>query len=333
MPPFPMEPTAATAALTPATILTCSYGPDLPLFGLLCESIDRHAEGVPHMVIVPRRDLKAFKRFAGPHREILAQEEFLPPGIWHVPMPPAPFRRLLRLPARDQYLTNTGNRVNGWILQQILKLQAAATLEADAFIHVDSDSAFIRDFQPEDYWQDGALRLFCEPCTLDAEAPWRRSAVEFLDLPEQAREQRLNFIAWPAFWRRSVASALLAYLNELHGAPWHETLIKRGALSEYNLYGLYWLFLSDQRDAHFLTDDNLALIKPFENNRPLIDSMESFSAALTQSHVLACVQSTVGHSVQERGPFLEALRLAASKGRQDPVTPAGTGEPPRSGPQ
>jgi len=67
-------------------LLTCSMLRDLEIFGILARSVDACAgPDVQHVVIVPRRDLAAFKRFAGPRRSFLAQEDVLPMRIRALP--------------------------------------------------------------------------------------------------------------------------------------------------------------------------------------------------------------------------------------------------------
>lgn len=295
-------------------ILTCSYGPDRDYFRILCESIDRHAPAFKHIGLVPRRDLKLFKHFAGPRREIMAQEDFLPRGVWNMPMPPVPLRRFLRLPQRDQFFTRSGLRASGWVMQQLIKFRLCTELEVDVIVNIDSDAALIRDFQIEDHCQGTKVRLFREPCTINPDALWRRSATSLLNLREKAPKDPLNYVTLPTFWRRPVMQGMLDHLEAVHGAPWHEPLIRTKHISDDNLYGHYWNFVYTKDDAHFATDRQLMTIKAFTDGAPLQVNLRGFVDTLQPSHLLACVQSTIRHSAEERRAFIDALRDVAQEG-------------------
>ena len=123
-------------------MITPSYEPD---FGL-CEDLSRSVlenspEMVHHHIIVPRRDLELFARLAGPRTHIRCEADFLPSSFV-----PIPFSSKFTVNFRHPFPP-----VRGWILQQVLKLAAAAAFEDDAVVLVDSDIEFIRPFTPKTF--------------------------------------------------------------------------------------------------------------------------------------------------------------------------------------
>jgi hypothetical protein len=72
--------------MNPVALLTPTYGRDLELCTLLCESIDRHVTSFSkHYLLVPDCDLSLFSHFASERREVLPASKFLPK--WLRPLP------------------------------------------------------------------------------------------------------------------------------------------------------------------------------------------------------------------------------------------------------
>ena len=162
---------------TRLAVITPSYEPD---FGL-CEDLSRSVlenspETVHHHIIVPRRDLELFARLAGPRTHIRCEADFLPSTF--VPVPFSKYTVNLRRPFPP---------VRGWILQQVIKLAAAAASQDDAVVLVDSDIEFIRPFTPQTFVRQGVVRFYRKPNADDERLPrhmiWHRVARQLLGLP------------------------------------------------------------------------------------------------------------------------------------------------------
>lgn len=291
-------------------LVTCSYAPDLEIFAMLCESIDRHATDYLHVVAVPRRDMRAFAHFASARRRIVPQEAFLPRGSFRVPMPPRGWRRTLGFPSRDQFWLAPFRRVSGWTMQQVVKLEAARTLDREIIVHLDSDTVLIRPLRIEDLAQGESVRLFRSELRIplaDHQA-WARDCARALGIPE-AGELPRDFVTWPVVWRRSVVEALKARI-ERNGGDWGRILTGVGLLSEYHLYGLFCEFLYPERSAHFASDEELMLTRTFFDHGGAALDAGALAADLRPAHVGCCLQSTLAYPSEARRAAIAALSRA-----------------------
>src|SRR5664279_5646725 len=75
-----------THTMNPVALLTPTYGRDLELCTLLCESVDRHVSAFSkHYLLVPDCDLSLFSGFENERRIVLPASKFLPK--WLRPLP------------------------------------------------------------------------------------------------------------------------------------------------------------------------------------------------------------------------------------------------------
>lgn len=127
-----MTPSTPSPALPPKRFgLFCkTFAPDIDRFEQLLESIERHAEsGLEFTVSMPQGDAALFHDRFGTGR----------------------FRTVF-----DEDITRETHR-RGWRTQQLIKLWAYRADFADAWLWVDSDSYFIRDFKVSDFMRDGKV--------------------------------------------------------------------------------------------------------------------------------------------------------------------------------
>ncbi len=125
-------------------ILTPSYLPDLPHFTELHASVRRYtADDVVHHVLVPNRDFAAFSQIDSPKLRVHPEDENLPSTFISTYASPAcsgTYPRMSKLPRITAVnLARPWPPVRGWILQQILKLDAASRIDADVVLIIDSD--------------------------------------------------------------------------------------------------------------------------------------------------------------------------------------------------
>jgi hypothetical protein len=75
-----------TCEMNEVALLTPTYGRDLELCALLCESVDRHVSSFSkHYLLVPDCDVPLFSRFESERRIVLPASQFLPK--WLRPLP------------------------------------------------------------------------------------------------------------------------------------------------------------------------------------------------------------------------------------------------------
>ena len=228
-------------ASSSVALLTCSMARDIGIFELLAASVDAHVdEAVPHRVVVPAADMGAFRRFASPRREIIAQEDVLPVRIWKAP---AALRHLAFLRAgfrRPVYIAPGPRVVRGWMLQQFLKIEMARRGEERAIMHVDSDVAFFRRFTAADAFKEVA-RGSSAPwgrTRNPMHRPWVESSCNFLGIaaPET---HAAHYIENCVLWSRDVTRAMVEQIEAHQGKPLHEAIFDASTMSEYYLYGIF----------------------------------------------------------------------------------------------
>ena len=138
---MPLSATAReTDEMNQVALLTPTYGRDLELCTLLCESVDRHVSSfAKHYLLVPDCDLPLFAHFESARRSVLPASKFLP--NWLRPLP-----RIVQRKRRQYWWSFRTKPVSGWHVQQFLKIAATISLPHQRYCILDSDIVFFRDF-------------------------------------------------------------------------------------------------------------------------------------------------------------------------------------------
>jgi hypothetical protein len=217
-------------------LVTPSYWRDLELCELLCESIDRHVTSyAKHYLVVADAEMRLFAKFNGPRREVLPASRLLPP--WLRPLP-----GFLQRKKRRYWWSLRAKPVNGWHVQQLIKLRAACSLPYERFCVLDSDVVFFRPFDLSSYRRPHAIPAFCTLAGVTANAPlhapWVRASHRLLGLgPAQFPAD--DFIGHIIFWDQRTVRAMLERIERVMGCEWADALCNARDFSEYLLYGYY----------------------------------------------------------------------------------------------
>src|ERR1700744_1314739 len=226
----------ATGELNSVALLTPTYGPDLELCTLLCESVDRHARSFSkHYLLVPDGDLPLFAHFASERRVVLPASKFLPK--WLRPLP-AIFQR-----KRRQYWWSFRTKpVSGWHVQQFLKIAATMSLPHQRYCILDSDVVFFRDFDLTPFEYPNPLPLLTLPEEITARqvnhANWVGTSHLLLGLPTPSLPAT-DFIGHIIFWDQQTTRAMVDKIEQVTRLDWVEALAKIHGFSEYMLYGYF----------------------------------------------------------------------------------------------
>jgi hypothetical protein len=284
-------------------VITPSYEPDFELCkGLSRSVLENSPETVHHHIIVPRRDLELFAQVAGPRTHIRCEAEFLPASF--VPVPFSKFTVNLRRPFPP---------VRGWILQQVLKLAAAAACDDNAAVLVDSDIEFIRPFTPETFVRQGVVRFYRKPNADDERMPrhlvWHRVAGALLGLPPAAPPPYPNYISSLLAWDPAIVRKMLSHVARIAGRPWPTVISAQLHFSEWTLYGVYVdhvigapadSFCSD----HSLCHDHWAWV-PFN-----LEDAAKFLSGAQAADIAAMISSKSGTPLAVRRAAFAGLRAA-----------------------
>lgn len=214
-------------------VVTPSYGPDSELCRDLNRSVLRWTpEDVRHHIIVPRQDLPIFRMLANDRTIIHDDREFLPSTI-------------RRLPLLNMWINTKRpwHPVRGWITQQLIKLAAAAALDTDAVLLMDSDMVLVAPTDLASFLHDGTLELYRQPGAVHAGLPrhrqWLKSSHGLLGLDEPGPEDLTDYICWPCVWDRETVRSLLRRVEDVQHVPWQTAAASQLHFSEMMLYGAY----------------------------------------------------------------------------------------------
>ncbi|WBB69597.1 DUF6492 family protein [Micromonospora sp. WMMD812] len=213
-------------------VITPSFGPDFERCADLHRSVLAYSpESVRHHIIVPRRDLTRFRRLAGPRTVIHDEADFLP-------------RTFRSLPGGNLSvnLRRPFPPVRGWIRQQIIKLAAAARVDADVVVLVDSDIEFVRPFSAETFRRDGVVRFYRVPDEVDERLArhviWHRVARSLLGVTPATPPHR-DYVSSLLAWDPALVRDLLARVESVTGRRWGDAVGAELHFSEWTLYGVF----------------------------------------------------------------------------------------------
>jgi hypothetical protein len=228
--------TKETDVMNPVALLTPTYGRDLALCTLLCESVDRHVKSFSkHYLLVPDCDLSLFSHFESKHRTVLPASQFLP--AWLRPLP-----RVIQRKRRQFWWSLRAKPVSGWHVQQFIKIAAAMSLPHQRYCILDSDIVFFRDFDLSRFRYPNTIPLLNmrNEVTQDQvqHARWVETSHELLGLPAPSLPAS-DFIGHIIFWDQQTARAMAAKIEAVTGLDWIEALCRTREFSEYMLYGYF----------------------------------------------------------------------------------------------
>ncbi|UGY19851.1 DUF6492 family protein [Bradyrhizobium septentrionale] len=230
--------------MNPVALLTPTYGRDLEICTLLCESVDRHVTSFSrHYLLVPDCDLPLFAPLASERRIIIPASSFLPD--WLRPLP-----RVIQRKRRQFWWSLRAKPVNGWHVQQILKIAATITLPYERFCILDSDIVFFRDFDLARFQYPNTIPLLKMADAVTADQPrhsrWLATSHQLIGLPTPPFPAP-DFIGHIIFWDKQTTRALAERIEAVSGMSWIEALCRTREFSEYLLYGFF--IINDEASA------------------------------------------------------------------------------------
>lgn len=219
--------------MSSVAVITPSYAPDFEL----CRDLNRSVlewtpPDVDHHVIVPARDRELFGRLRGPRTEVWTVDEFVPSRMLPVP------RMNMWLNVRRPYPP-----VRGWVMQQVVKLRAAAELGADVLVLADSDVVFVRPVTWDTFQKDGRVRFYRSDGAVDKGLPrhlmWHDVARRLLGLPQAGPPPLPDYVSALNVWDRRVVLALRDRIERVTGRSWLDAIASQLHVSEFILYGVF----------------------------------------------------------------------------------------------
>jgi Family of unknown function (DUF6492) len=240
--------------MNPVALLTPTYGRDLELCTLLCESVDRHVSAFSkHYLLVPDCDLPLFAHFESERRSVLPASQFLP--TWLRPLP-----RIIQRKRRQYWWSFRTPPVSGWHVQQFLKIAATIALPDQRYCILDSDVVFFRDFDLSKFEYPNSIPLLRIPDEVTAgkfrHAHWVETTHQLIGLATPPLPAS-DFIGHIIFWDQQTTRAMVSKIETVTGLDWVEALCRVHEFSEYMLYGYF-----AQNDAKFSGTHNFTSSTP-----------------------------------------------------------------------
>ena len=192
--------------MNPVALLTPTYGRDLEICRLLCESVDRHVTSFSkHYLLVPDSDLPLFAPLASDRRVIIPASTFLPD--WLRPLP-----RIIQRKRRQFWWSLRAKPVSGWHVQQLLKIAATITLPHQRYCILDSDIVFFRDFDLSRFEYPNAIPLLTMENVVTEDQPrhsrWLETSHQLLGLKTPSLPAD-DFIGHIIFWDQQTTRELV----------------------------------------------------------------------------------------------------------------------------
>jgi hypothetical protein len=290
-----------TSEMNPVALLTPTYGRDLELCTLLCESVDRHVSSFSkHYLLVPDCDFSSFSHFESERRTVLPASQFLPG--WLRPLP-----RIVQRNRRQYWWSFRTKPVSGWHVQQLLKIAAAIALPYQRYCILDSDVVFFRDFDLSRFEYPNSIPLLKMPNEVTSDkirhSHWVETAHRLLGLPAPPLPAS-DFIGHIIFWDRQTTRAMASKIEAVTHLDWVEALCRTREFSEYMLYGYFAQDDAGFSGKHILTSrtpcvsywDQLKLSRGELNQ--LLRSAETgdvaFSVASFSGTPVATIRAAIG---------------------------------------
>jgi hypothetical protein len=298
-------------------VLTPSFRGDVERFADLHRSVLHCTDDdVVHYVVVPDLDVPMFERLQSGRLVVRGTSSLLPRRYVSTY---GPVRLLRRAPVVGRSVPKVEAvnvrrpwpPVRGWILQQIVKYEAATRLDADVVLFADSDVLLVRHLTAEDFVRDGVVRFYrgADPLTPDLvrHAMWHRVSRRLLGLPPEHddRDYVSSFVAWDPHIARSVRDRVEA----VTGLPWQDAMSRNLHFSEWMLYGCYVDNLGSARDRSFT--ETTTRCRSHWGTIPLDErTAEEFMASVAPDDLAILIQSVSGTPEHVRRRVVEGLSVA-----------------------
>ena len=280
-------------------VITPSYAPDFELCRDLNASVLAHTPAsTSHYIITPQRDQKLFSALRGPRTQLWSVDQLIPRYV--VAVPRANLWLNLRRPIPP---------VRGWVMQQAAKLQAAAQIEADVLLSVDSDVVFVRPVTAGTFRRNDRICFYRKDAAVDERLPrhliWHDVARTLLGVP-RAQPPLPDYVQSPNVWDRGTVLALQDRIQEVTGRPWLHAFAAQPHVSECTLYGVFV-------DEVLGENSNVTPVKSMRchnywGRAPLsLDAAQQFLRAMPAEDVAVMISAKSGTPVGVRRTALSGL--------------------------
>lgn len=312
-------------------IVTPSYAPDFELFRNLHASVLRFTDAsVTHEVIVPRGDRALFETLGSDRLQVTDVREFLPRGFVSVRSTTARIARWSGVAALAKIQELDTLRpwlpVRGWILQQVVKLGAAARASERVVLCLDSDLELIASVSTDDFRRDGTVRLFCDSVGVTSAMPdhlgWHATARSLLGLSAPSLPPLPDHISGMVSWDPILVRDMLDHIATAGGKSWVRCITSRMVFSEDICYGTYVTEMAPPA-ARMWQDSDSRCASHWDPTELTSGGAADLLASILPTDVAVQVQSTSFTSDGVRRALIDSAvaKVGASKTVTDDLRP------------
>jgi hypothetical protein len=220
------------------SFVTPTFARDIERFAFLRHSMKLFKCDISHLAYVDTEDMPLFKERFGSDNglQLIATKDVLPKKIEK--------QRLMWRSWKGKTIERVGWRLGlnsrlftGWKLQQIVKIEAIANLQADVAVFLDSDIIFSSNITPSDFVdKDNQVRLLETPAVNYEDFAFEISRQILTGGNLLQRANAFNYIHQAPRFLKRTGLALKCHL-EKKNKDWHSSFFHQNFPSEYSLLG------------------------------------------------------------------------------------------------
>ncbi len=287
-------------------VVTPSYAPDFDLFTDLHRSV--LAQTPPdtiHHVLVDDWDVPLFTTVASPRCQVRPASSLMPRSFR--PVPGWKGWVNLRRPWPP---------VRGWIAQQLFKISAAASSEADVVLIADSDVYLVRPTSHRTFEREEGLHFYAVDDAVDHERLprhmlWHAAARRLLGLPEAAAPLP-DYVSSFTVWQPAVVRAMQRRIEESTGRRWTDAIASCLHFSEFILYGV---FVDEVLERDGVSRSSRVLCLNHWDETPLSEvEARHFVSGMAVDDVAVMISAKSGTDLAVRRAVLESASTASPNG-------------------
>lgn len=276
--------------------VTPSHAGDIERFEILRHSINIFSPGFNHYVLLDTEDINLFKERFSNEKNLffVSSQDLLPAKIEQ--------RRIRSKSLYGKILKRlawrTGlspDKLNGWRLQQLLKIYFLSNTEFDCVVFLDSDIVFCGLVDKNYYFNNDKLVLLQTPASAIEDYSFEVCTHITVRSNMALSVNYFNYIHQAPRFYKSTASLLLKKLIEVNGDAWCDRFIEQPFPSEYSLLGY------SARELQFYADYYIERSAPdrwlykaqFVTDKEKLDDIFSLCEAENGSRKFILIQSNL----------------------------------------
>jgi hypothetical protein len=280
-------------------IVTPSYAPDFESFCLLHRSVVTFSDpSVIHYAVVPDEDEALFATLRSSRLRIVRYREVLPRSFVSTAWFAHAVAKIPGLPRGARFvalnLRYPWPPLRGWLVQQIVKLRFATSVDADVLLLVDSDVQLIRPIVASMFLDGSCVRTYRKPAGITAEMTrhvrWHQTARRLLGVLPDGDPPYDDAVGSFISWDPRIVQRAVERVREVTGQPWETAIAREWDFSEYVFMGEYIREFVGPDKLSFTFDRTLC--HSYWSSTPLtLDAARAFVERLSPDDVAIHVQS------------------------------------------